>query len=189
MKTLLLLRHAKSDWDAEYGDDHARPLAARGQKAARRMGRLLAVAGPRPDVVVTSTATRARETLERAAAAGGWADVVVHPTDALYEASPEGLLAVVRALPDEAETALLVGHEPTFSTAVGRLIGAGAVAMPTAALATVEVEVERWADVAFGAGTLCGLVTPKVLRGLGLKAAAAKANGQGEASGGGEDAP
>ncbi|HLA63353.1 MAG TPA: histidine phosphatase family protein, partial [Rhodothermales bacterium] len=176
MKRLLLLRHAKSDWAADYTGDHTRPLAKRGRKSARRMGRFLVTADLRPDLVVSSTATRARDTADMAADAGAWTDVAVHATDALYEASPDALLGVVRALPDAATTVLLVGHEPTFSMTAGRLIGAAAVAVPTGTLAGVDFEVERWADVAFGAGTLCLLVPPRVLDGLGLKKAAELVN-------------
>jgi phosphohistidine phosphatase len=173
VKTLLLLRHAKSDQGPEYPDDHARPLAKRGQKDARRMGRFLAVAGLLPDVAVSSTAERALDTLTRAMEAGGWTDVPAHATDALYEATAEAVLDVVRALGADAETALLVGHEPTFSHVVSRLVGGGAVEMATGALARVELDVEGWAEVEFGRGALAWLVPPKALRDLPLKKALA----------------
>ena len=66
MRTLLLLRHAKSDWDASYADDHERPLAKRGKKAAALIGRHLAATGQVPDRVVSSTAVRAADTVRRA---------------------------------------------------------------------------------------------------------------------------
>lgn len=184
MKTLLLLRHAKSDWGAEYEDDHERPLSKRGRKAARRMGRFLAVAGLRPDLAVTSTADRARDTLARAARAGGWTGVPVHATDALYEASPEALLDVVRALPTGTTTALLVGHEPTFSIAAGRLVGSAGLAMPTGTLARIELDVVHWEEASFGGGTLLWLIPPRALAGLGLKQAMARAGVEPDAADG-----
>ena len=70
MKTLILFRHGKSDWDSEEPSDHDRPLAKRGRKAAKAMGKFLALAGQVPDSAVTSSAVRARSTLEIAMEAG-----------------------------------------------------------------------------------------------------------------------
>ncbi len=161
MKTLLLLRHAKSDWDADYGPDHERPLAARGVRDAKRMGRYLADAGPLPDVCVTSTAVRARTTVRLAHEAGGWTAPVVE-ADALYAASLRDVLDVVRSLDDADAVVLLAGHEPTWSSAVGAFAGR-AVSMPTAALACITFDVDRWAEVGWGAGTLAWRMKPKAL--------------------------
>jgi phosphohistidine phosphatase len=170
MRTLLVLRHAKSDWDSGT-DDVDRPLAKRGRKASVRIGRFLALAGPRPSIVVSSVARRTRETIERAAEAGGWEDVPVHVTEALYEATPDGALAVIRALPDSASTAMIVGHEPTLSDLISRLAGGGEVVMVTGTLATLEFDASSWADVDFGMGALTRLVPPRSLVGLGLRRA------------------
>lgn len=159
MKTLLLLRHAKSDWDAAYSDDHARPLAERGLKAARKMGRWATSIGLVPDQALASTALRARQTLALAAEAGGWGGVA-RLTDALYEATPEAVLAEIRATPDDVGVLVVVGHEPTTSRLVSLLIGGGAVEIKTAAAARVDVPVMRWADVAPARGVLAALVPP-----------------------------
>ena len=163
MKTLLLLRHGKSDWDADYAGDHDRPLAERGQKGARKMGRFLTTARAVPDRAVTSSARRARETLATAAEAGGWTGPA-RVTEALYEARPEDVLRQIQAEPDSARTLLVVGHEPTWSGLVSRLIGGGNVEMKTAAVARVDLDVERWADAAFGRGALAFLLPPAALR-------------------------
>jgi phosphohistidine phosphatase len=170
MRTLLVLRHAKSDWDSGV-DDVERPLAKRGRKASVRIGRFLALAGPRPNIIVTSVARRARETVERAAVAGGWDDIPMQVTDALYEASPEGVLEVIRAFPDSASTAMIVGHEPTLSALVGRLSGGGQVVMVTGALATVELDATSWDEVDFGMASITRLIPPRSLVGLGLRRA------------------
>lgn len=170
MRTLLVLRHAKSDWDAG-AVDVDRPLAKRGRKAAGRIGRFVALAGPRPNVVVTSVARRARETVERAADAGGWDDVPVHATETLYEATPEGIVNVIRALPDSASTAMIVGHEPTLSSLISRLTGGSQVVVVTGTLATLEFDTTSWADVDFGMAALSRLVPPRSLVGLGLRRA------------------
>ncbi len=163
MKTILLLRHGKSDWDADYGKDHSRPLADRGQKGARKIGRFLTTARAVPDRALSSTATRARETLATAAEAGGWSGPA-RVTDALYESTPEDVLREIQSETDDAQTLIVVGHEPTWSGLVSKLIGGGAVQMKTAAVAAIEVEVERWADVQFGRGSLAFLLPPRVLR-------------------------
>lgn len=162
MKTLLFLRHGKSDWDADFSTDHERPLAKRGRKAAATMGRFIKTCGALPDRVLTSTAVRARTTVELAMEEGGW-EAPVRETKALYMASPEDLLVQVRAEDNGSDALLLVGHEPTWGSAVSRLIGGGAIRFPTAALARVDFDAARWQDVAFGRGELIWLVPPKAL--------------------------
>ncbi|HYE96943.1 MAG TPA: histidine phosphatase family protein [Rubricoccaceae bacterium] len=161
MPSVLLLRHGKSDWTAEYGADAERPLNKRGEKAARRVGRYLADAGLLPDRALTSTAVRAKETLRRAMKAAEWGGPV-HETESLYEASPDTVTALLRALPDDTALALVVGHEPTLSDTVHRLTGAN-VDFPTAALARIDFEGETWRDVRAGAGTLALLLPPRLL--------------------------
>ena len=163
MKTILLLRHGKSDWDADYADDHGRPLADRGQKGARKMGRFITTARTVPDRALTSSAVRARETLATAAEAGGWLGPA-RVSDALYEATPEAVLREIQAEPDDAQTLVVVGHEPTWSGLVSLLIGGGRVQMKTASVARIDVEVERWADVQAGRGLLVSLLPPSALR-------------------------
>ena len=164
MKTLLFLRHGKSDWSADYDGDHERPLKKRGRKDAQRVGRLLAGAGPMPDFVLCSTAVRARKTLAHAAKGGAWPAVETRETGVLYEAEPEAVLAEIRQVPDAAGVLLLVGHDPAWSEAAGRLVGLDQLRLKTAALARIDVEVDAWRDVAFGGGTLVWLVPPKLLR-------------------------
>lgn len=162
MKTLLFLRHGKSDWDAEYGHDHDRPLAKRGRKAARRMGQLIADAGPVPNRVVCSTAVRARRTLALAQEAGDWTADVEH-TERLYGANPSDLLEIAQAQNDATGVLMLVGHEPTWSETIALFIGGGTVRYPTAALARIDLDVGHWRDISFGDGRLIWLIPPKLL--------------------------
>jgi phosphohistidine phosphatase len=164
---LLLLRHGKSDWDAGAGADHDRPLAKRGREAARRMGRTLARAGLVPARAITSSALRARSTAELAAAEGGFGDRLEVTPD-LYEATPEGVLALLRGQAGAASPLLLVGHEPTFSETASLLIGGGRVRLPTAALAAIRFEAGAWSEVEAGSGELAWLLVPKLLDRLGL---------------------
>ncbi|MGB3199975.1 MAG: histidine phosphatase family protein [Nodosilinea sp.] len=160
-KHLIFFRHGKSDWQAGSGRDRDRPVAARGITAAKTMGKLLAAAGKVPDVAITSSAVRARTTLELAAAAGDW-PCPMEVTDDLYEASIEQVLAVVHRVADHHQSAMLVGHQPTWSDAITYLMGGGAVHIPTAVMACLEFEVMTWAQVEYGRGTLIWLLPPRL---------------------------
>jgi phosphohistidine phosphatase len=162
MLTLLFLRHAKSDWAAPHEHDHERPLNARGRAAARRVGAFLRASGCAPDAVLASTAVRAQETLALASEAGGW-EAPTHATRRLYLPEPGAILTEVQHAPEPARTVLVVGHEPSWSTAVSLLIGGGALRFPTAVLARVDVSAERWGEVGLGTGELVWLLPPKLL--------------------------
>jgi len=169
MKRLLLLRHAKSDWNTPNANDHERPLNARGERSAKRIGRFLDALDLVPDAVVTSSATRARTTVELAAAAGGWG-CPIRVSRRLYDSSPETVLEEIRAEDAAAGVVLVAGHEPVWSELASRLIDGGHLRMPTAALAGIDFEVERWSDVRFGRGQLVFLMPSRLLG----KAGAAK---------------
>jgi phosphohistidine phosphatase len=165
MPGLILLRHGKSDWDADYGgDDSARPLARRGRKAAQRMGRFLTRARQVPDAAVTSPALRAEDTLRLAMEEGGWT-CPVRTAPALYGGGVSGLLAEVRREPVTTGVLLVVGHEPTWSEAVSAFIGGGEVRLPTGAMARVDFDVDGWDEVGPGTGVLVWSVVPRLLAG------------------------
>lgn len=159
-KRLILFRHGKSDWETNAATDHARPLAKRGIKAARTMGTVLATAGQLPQQVVTSSAVRARTTVELAAIAGQW-QCPVRVTDDLYEASCEQVLDVIHQIPEAIGTLLLAGHEPTWSQLTARLVGGGLVRVPTAAMVRIDFEAGGWSQVTWGSGQLIWLLQPK----------------------------
>jgi phosphohistidine phosphatase len=159
VKELILLRHAKSDWGAQFADEAERPLSGRGREAAGVMGRVLTLARRVPDLVLTSPAQRARETAGLAAAVGSWeAPVVVDPR--LSPGSPGAVVAVVREHAGEAERVLVVGHEPAWSQTVSVLLGGGRVRMSTGAAACLGVA--AWEDLAPGACTLLWMLTPRL---------------------------
>lgn len=170
MKTLLLLRHAKSDWSDGGLDDIDRPLAPRGRKAAPVMGRYLKVQGLVPDLVLCSTARRARETWELVAAELG-REVAVRFRKGLYAVSSAALLAALRRVPDDCARLLLIGHNPEIEDLAHRLAGTGkakALALlaekyPTAGLAEIRFAGNAWAEAAEGTGALRRFVTPRDL--------------------------
>jgi len=170
MKTVLLLRHAKSSWDQPHLEDFERPLAARGRKAAPRIGRYLAREDLIPDRVLCSAAVRAVETWELVSEALA-TPVPTEFLDEIYHAAPGDLLDLIRALPQAEESVLLVGHNPTFEILASRLAGSGeeealralAAKYPTAALAVLDFRVRKWAELGAGLGHLRGFIRPKEL--------------------------
>jgi phosphohistidine phosphatase len=162
VKTLLLMRHAKSDWKARFDHDHERPLNKRGVDAAKTMGMVLARAGETPESVIVSSATRAKTTVDLAMEAGAWSSRV-RETDNLYNTRPEDVLGEVRAEPDETTRLMIVGHEPTWSTMLNDLVGGGRHPFGTAAVARIDFPAETWAGLVVGTGELRWLLTPRLV--------------------------
>lgn len=163
MKTLLVLRHAKSSWDDQNLDDHDRPLNARGERDAPRMGRLARKKRLSVELIISSDALRARLTAEAVADAIGYGgQILLDPR--LYHASAADILAVLRgAVDDNVTTVMIVGHNPGLEDLVARLTG-DPEGLPTAALAQIALPIERWPDLtASTRGTLVGLWRPKEL--------------------------
>lgn len=161
MKTIHLLRHAKSSWDSPELVDHDRPLAKRGRKDAEALAAQLAIAPIAVDVVLCSTALRARETLEPLRAGLG-RDVRIRFASDLFHASPETILGLLRALPKRVDHVLVVGHSPGLDALVGRLAEHGDHALrdaltqrlPTCTLVTLTAPIDRFEDLAPGSATL-----------------------------------
>jgi phosphohistidine phosphatase len=145
MKRLLVLRHAKSCWKDDSLEDPERPLAKRGRRDAPRIGRLLAHEGLVPDLVVGSTALRARQTIDAVAAACAFRGELRLVPD-LYPGEPEAVLGYLQRLDDAYERVLVVGHNPGLETLVGALARTE-VTLPTAALAVLEPAVDRWSEL------------------------------------------
>ena len=155
-RTLILLRHAKSDWSGDE-TDLARPLAKRGQRQAPDAGRWLAANLDRVDLAIVSPARRARSSWDLVAA-----ELDVLPRrridDRVYTASDQELLAVVRELPDDIETVVLVGHNPGIEDLASLLTGES-VTMPTSALAVITLP-GPWATAGPDSGVLRALGRP-----------------------------
>ncbi len=170
MKTLMLMRHAKSSWGDASLSDHERPLNRRGENAAARMGLEITQRELHPQQVLCSSALRTRQTLERLRPHLP-EDVEVRIERELYLAAPRQLLARVATLPDEIEQALLIGHNPGIMALALDLAGGGdadALAelerkFPTAALAVLRFGVSQWAALRAGAGRLDLYLRPKAL--------------------------
>lgn len=168
MRTLNLLRHAKSSWDDPTLPDRERPLAPRGRRDAKRIAKHLVRLGIEPELVLCSSAERTRETLELLRPAlGGDPSVMVE--DELYAASAAELLERVRLVPESTASVMLIGHNPGMQQLAVALASAGAelerlkAKFPTAALATLTLEGRAWSGLRYADAVLAGYVVPKEL--------------------------
>jgi phosphohistidine phosphatase len=163
MKTIYLMRHAKAEPGGS-GSDHDRELTDDGRRQARRMGAFLRATDQIPDRIVTSTAVRARTTARALSEDGGWAsEVPMRQASALYDGKVDDVLQEIQATRDGADSVLVVGHQPTWALAIGRLTGGSSVAFPTGACARIDVDADRWAKVREDTGRLAWLLPPALL--------------------------
>ena len=142
MKTLLIMRHAKSSWDESGLHDHDRPLNKRGKVNAPRMGRLLRELDMVPDLIMTSSARRARDTAEAVADQSGYEGEAKVVED-LYAAPPEAYLEALEAVDDSYARILVIGHNPGLEELL-EMLTSEREALPTAAIARVDLPIESW---------------------------------------------
>ncbi len=161
MKTIFLLRHAKSSWENSDLSDFDRPLNPRGLETAPFMGKIIEKNLFQIDLIVCSPAKRARQTAillkETAKISGG-----IEYDDRIYEASPSRLLEVISEIAEKYESAMLVGHNPGLEGLVKSLAGE-IQPMPTAALAVIDLKIDKWSEITAGCGSLRTLLRPKTL--------------------------
>ncbi len=160
MKTLLILRHAKSSWKNKALSDHDRPLNPRGQRDAPNVGKRLRSEDLIPDAILSSTAKRARQTAEAVAEESGCAGELQLSRE-LYGGGPEAYLEAIRSLPSLVDCALVIGHNPDLEELLEILSGES-VRLPTAALAHLQLDIQDWQDLnEEEQGKLVNLWTPR----------------------------
>lgn len=172
MLRLILLRHAKSARPAGLAD-HDRPLSERGLVDARLMGRHIGAQDFGMQLAVVSDSRRTRQTYEIAAATGWPRQPALRLEPRIYETPSSVLLDEMRALPEGTDIVLVVGHNPGFEDLAGSLVGAGdaqlrrklATKFPTGALAVLDFDLDRWAQIGPRKGRLTRFVIPRDLGG------------------------
>ena len=162
MKTIILFRHGKSDWSAEDTIDHDRSLAPRGIKASKMMGEYLSNENSVPDLVISSTAVRARTTAENAMEFGEWG-CPIELERGIYGGPPQFLLELINKQDDQYVSICLVGHEPNFSSFIALATNTHYQRFPTASMARIDFTLDRWSYISMGSGTLKWLIRPKEL--------------------------
>jgi phosphohistidine phosphatase len=157
MKTLLLLRHAKSSWSDSSLSDFDRPLNDRGRTTAPFMGEMMAKRDLIPEIIFSSPAVRATETAKLVLGSAG-VDLPLVFEDGIYEASPQTLKHLATKIDPRYGSAMFVGHNPGMEGFI-RLLTGLEEPMPTASLAVIGLEIETWSDVA--KGKLIEVIRPK----------------------------
>lgn len=169
MKTLYLLRHAKSAHDKQWSD-HERPLDEQGRISCRLIAEHIRQKHILPDLVLCSSAARTQETLERITDHLNL-DLTTNIMEDLYLAPPSKMLNIVRQTADNTDSALIVGHNPGIGELMRQLAGSGNVSsiaalaegVPTCALARIDFDTDHWAKIKPGRGILNDYVTPPLL--------------------------
>lgn len=162
MKTLLLLRHAKSSWKDAALADFERPLNDRGRKAAGLIGKFIAKQDVNIDLVISSPAVRARETIDLVLRAAKRSPELRFD-QRVYEASPTRLLEITSQIEDDRKSVMLVGHNPGMEELLALLVGAEQH-MPTASLARVVLSSKKWDKILAEKGVLESFVRARELK-------------------------
>ena len=163
MRTLLVLRHAKSSWNHPQLSDHDRPLNKRGQHDAPRIGRLLRQQHLSPGAIICSTAKRARRTVEEVARRTTF-DGAVQFDPRLYLAYPATILDVVRRADPDTRRVMVVAHNPGLEELIRRLTDEDEP-LPTAGLAQIRLPIDTWKELSVSTrGRLVSLWRPKELK-------------------------
>lgn len=164
--TLTLMRHAKSSWGDPSLPDHDRPLNARGERDAPEMGQRLKARGIRPSLLLASTSRRTTQTARAVADAIGFPAEFIHRERELYLASAEEIMSTVCAQDPSFRHILVIGHNPGMSELANRLSDGLPGDMPTAAMITLEAEVDDWRGFAHAARRIVGYDYPKNAQGI-----------------------
>jgi len=163
MKTLLVMRHAKSSWNDPQLDDHDRPLNQRGKHAAERMGELIENEHLLPDIILCSTAKRAQDTASLLAETSDYSGKIELRND-FYGAESDIFIRALQNLSDELQRVMIIGHNPELEMFILELIG-HSESLPTAALAHIELPIKHWQDMdAKTQGKLVQLWRPRELK-------------------------
>jgi phosphohistidine phosphatase len=162
-KTLILMRHAKSSWDAPVAGDHARPLNDRGRKSAKALGDWMRAKGWLPDQVLSSSSERTRETF-----AGLGISVAPTFTGDLYHAGPDQILPVLARA--TGQMVLFLGHNPGIAEFAEQLVRnapdhARFYDYPTGATLVVQFDIDSWDQLRCGSGEVLDFTVPRDLTG------------------------
>ncbi|MBE0643633.1 MAG: histidine phosphatase family protein [Bacteroidetes bacterium] len=161
MKTLYIVRHAKSSWDHAGLTDFERPLNTRGQHDAPMMGTVLKDLGARPELIRCSAANRALTTARFLAESLAYPPESIDIDASLYGAGPLEILSVVHNLPEDVQEVMLVGHNPTMHMVANRMGGFQADNLPTCGIVCIDFNVESWEEVTVSPGTIRYYEYPK----------------------------
>ena len=164
MKTLLLMRHAKSSWKDPGLTDHERPLKKRGRKDAKRMAKIIEEKDLYPDLILSSSAVRAVETVEVLVEHLGYENEIIY-SDALYMGEPSDFIEALKTLDSDIEKVMIVAHNPGLEAYL-QIIDGEIESLPTSGLGHLVLSLEDWRELSFETmGKMVSIWTPKKLEG------------------------
>ena len=161
MKTLYLFRHAKSSWEDSSLGDFDRPLNERGKRDAPIMAERLLKKEVLPDLILSSSAKRAKKTAKKVAKGIGYPKKEIEYKRAIYDSDEDDLLKLIKQISDSYESLMLFGHNPEFTGFANDLADEAIDNIPTAGVVCIEFEVENWADIEIGKGNMVFFDYPK----------------------------
>jgi len=162
MKTLLLMRHGKSSWKDDSLKDFERPLKKRGKKDSKKIAKVIAKNNLTPDLILSSSATRARETVDVVTETLEFQNRIVFH-DELYMGEPSDIITAINNLSDDYNIVMIVGHNPGLEAYL-QIVDGEIEALPTAGLGQLVLVLDSWKDLSFDTmGELIGFWTPKSL--------------------------
>lgn len=161
MKTLILVRHAKSSWDEPGRSDFSRPLNERGKRDAPRMGNRFKEKALTPDKLITSSAKRALDTCTIIASTIGFSEKNIIANKNLYHADEDQILSIVHKLNEGDDVVMLVGHNPGFTDFANKLMNIRIDNIPTCGMVACTLSAGKWSDVAWGSGKMLFFDFPK----------------------------
>jgi phosphohistidine phosphatase len=163
MKNLIIMRHAKSDWNVPSKSDFDRPLNERGLKCAPLMGTELIKRNKKLDLIISSPANRAKSTATLFGEAYGFEGVIIYQ-DQFYFGSIDEILEIIKKTDNKNDCIMIVGHNPTWESLVYRLLKTSvAIQMPTAAMASIMFNIETWENLTPKSGEIEFFLIPKDL--------------------------
>lgn len=164
MKTLILIRHAKSDWSNPFLRDFDRELNARGLRDAPIMGALLSQKNIHPDIILSSPAQRAKSTAIEIARKLSFPEDAITYDSSLYESNIETLIEVIRGVPDTCQTLIVFGHNPEITEFVNVMCHADIENLPTCGVVAMRLRSDSWKCIEYHSGELLFFNTPKQQR-------------------------
>ncbi|MBN2756639.1 MAG: histidine phosphatase family protein [Bacteroidales bacterium] len=166
MKNLLIMRHAKSDWENSNLSDFDRPLNDRGNKAAPLMAEEIIRLDKLPQIIISSPANRAKSTAQLFAKKIGIENDIIFERN-FYSGYIDDIVEFVKSVDDKFSRIMIVGHNPTMESLVSYLINNRPyIVMSTAAIASINFDIKKWSKLKFGTGSLEWLIKPKDLQNL-----------------------
>jgi phosphohistidine phosphatase len=164
MKTIIIVRHAKSSWDFPHLSDHERPLLEKGKKRTRLINDYLITNNISVDLIISSHAVRAYETSKIIARAIGYPIEEININKMIYHANADRLTDQFFDLPNEVQSVMLVGHNPTLTNFVNQYLDEKIDWLPTSGTVSIDFDTEKWEDISMAKYNPNFVVFPKMLK-------------------------